>query len=50
VHAAAAVLLGFRRRTNVLDDGAVGDVFVGGLGGLGSGGIVGGGGLGNERF
>ena len=37
VHAAAAVLLGLRGGANVLDHGAVGDVFVGGLGGLGGG-------------
>ena len=34
VHAAAACDLRFRGRTGVLDDGAVGDVLVGGLGGL----------------
>ena len=37
VHAAAAVLLWLGRRADVLDHGAVGDVFVGGLGGLGGG-------------
>jgi hypothetical protein len=33
VHAAAAVLLRLCGRADVLDDGAVGDVLVGGLGG-----------------
>lgn len=36
VHAAAAVLLGLRRRADVLDDGAVGDVLESGLGRLGA--------------
>jgi hypothetical protein len=31
VHAATTVLVGFRGRANVLDDGAVGDVLVGRL-------------------
>ena len=36
VHATAAVLLWFRGRANVLDDGAVGNVLVRGLGRLGA--------------
>jgi hypothetical protein len=43
VHAAAAVLLGLRGHADVLDDGAVGNVFVGGLRGLRGGGGGGGG-------
>lgn len=47
MHAAPAVLFWLRRRADVLDDGAVDDVFEGGLGGFGGGG---GGGVAGRGF